>query len=176
MERKVEGWAGISGWLVAGHPSNLRNALNVTRREGISQMGKSARCKCQVLLRLACEHPSRYYRSEGDSGSLKRLGGFAATFKTCDDDDAVGPCSTGRLRTREEVFTRCDACSGVGRRGGFRHGVCRHLGTRRDVYTALTSFDGASDNSSLHHGTLRHPSGGKPHCQRSCRTVRIEQG
>jgi hypothetical protein len=50
-------------------------------KRALPPAGKSARCKCQSLLCLGYEHPSRYYRAEVDGDILKRLGGFAATFK-----------------------------------------------------------------------------------------------
>ena len=56
---------------------------------------------------IRCEHLHRYYRADSLGHRLKKLGGFAATLKICDDDDAVGPRSTGSRRTRKEVCARC---------------------------------------------------------------------
>ena len=137
-----------------------------------SSAQKIASSKYQSLLQLGYEHPNRYYRSEVDEDSLKKLGGFAATFKICDDDDAVGPCSSGRLRTHEDIFSCCDAGSDVRRCAGCGDVVCRHCVGGGDVHPTR-----ASHNRTLHDGSLRNASHGNPRARgsRSCGKSRVEQ-
>jgi hypothetical protein len=71
---------------------------------------------------VSVAHPSRHFLHGAEDDSLKRLGGFAATFKTCDDDDAVGARPEGARCARGKKFScgrrrdcagGCSGCSDV---------------------------------------------------------------
>ena len=114
---------------------------------------------------IRCEHLHRYYRADSLGHRLKKLGGFAATLKICDDDDAVGPRSTGSRCTREEVCAGCKADHVVEPVDGVRDVLRDRTGDGRDVYAARSARHAAIGQRTPGYASHEH--------SRSCGTQRF---